>query len=430
MKKRIAVFLYAFVLMVGAVSLAAGEDSGRTVLVAEVEGVINPVSSEFLLKALKRAEETRAEALVVRLDTPGGLSTSMREMIKAIVGSEVPVVTYVSPSGARAASAGLFITVASHVAAMAPGTNIGAAHPVAMGGEEMDEVMKAKVENDSAAYIRSLAEKRGRNAEWSEKAVRESVSISETEALKLGVIDLVSDDLKTLLDDIDGMTVSTAFGDRKLATKGAGVVDFEMGWRLEFLKILSNPEVAYILMMLGMLGIYLELSNPGLIVPGVVGAMALLLAFYSFNTLPVNYAGIGLIILGLLLFLLEIKVTSFGMLSVAGVICLILGSIMLIDSPLPYMRISLWIILPVAGGTGLFAAILVRMAIRSHRSKVSTGAEGIVGEAGVALSDISPEGSAFVQGTYWNVYSDTPIKKGEKVVVQSMDGLKLKVEPK
>jgi len=430
MLKRISILVYALFFLLGA-SMLVGEEAPRPkVVVADMEGVINPVSSEYLTKALARADELHAQALVIRLDTPGGLSTSMREMIKAIVGSEVPVVTYVSPSGARAASAGLFITIASHVAAMAPGTNIGAAHPVEMGGGEMDEVMKAKVENDSAAYIRSLAEKRGRNADWAEKAVRESVSVSESEALKLGVIDLEADNLNDLLDKIDGRTVSTAYGDVTLRTKDAEVVNFGMGWRLDFLKAISNPEVAYILMMLGMLGIYLELSHPGLIVPGVVGGIALLIAFYSLNTLPVNYAGLGLIILGLLMFILEIKVTSFGMLTVAGVICLILGSIMLIDSPLPYMRISISVILPMVAGVSAFAVVLIRLAVRSHRSKVSTGAEGIVGLTGEAVEDLDPEGSVYVQGAYWKAHSDEPVKKGGKVVVSAIEGLELKVRPK
>lgn len=417
-------------MVLACVPLAVGGDGDDTVMVAVVEGVINPVSAEYLDKAIETADAEGAEALVIKLDTPGGLDTSMRRMVKSIVGSPVPVITYVSPSGARSASAGVFIMMASHVDAMAPGTNIGAAHPVAMGGGEMDETMARKVENDAAAYIRSLAESRGRNADWAEESVRKSVSISETRALKLGVIDLVAENLDSLLGKLDGRKVATAFGDRTLHTKGASVRTFEMGARLRLLKAISDPNVAYILMMIGIVGIYFELSNPGLILPGVVGGISLVLAFYAFQTLPVNYAGLLLIILAAVFFILEFQVVSYGLLTVAGVISLVLGSVMLMDTPVPFMQVSLRLIVPVAVTIAVFAGIMARIAVRSHRSRVTTGPEGLVGGTGVAKTDLDPEGEVYVQGAYWSATCDEPVSKGDRVVVVSVDGLRLKVARK
>jgi membrane-bound serine protease (ClpP class) len=407
---------------------AAG--SGPTVLVATIEGVINPVTAEYLDKAISAADEADAQALVIRLDTPGGLDTSMRKMVKSIIGSRVPVVTYVSPSGARAASAGVFILMASHVAAMAPGTNVGAAHPVSMGGGEMSKTMSMKVENDAAAYIRSLAEKRGRNAAWAEKSVRKSVSISEEQAIKTNVADLVADDMAGLLKALDGRKVDTAYGEKTLHTLGAVTVDFDMGARLRFLKAISDPNVAYILMLIGLVGIYFELSNPGLIFPGVVGGVSLVLAFYAFQTLPINYAGLLLIILAAVFFILEAHIVSYGLLTLAGLISLVLGSVMLIDTPLPFMQVSLKLVLPSAVAVAVFAGILARIALRSHRSRVTTGPEGLVGEEGEARTDLDPSGEVFIQGAYWSAESNVPVKKGDKVVVVSVSGLRLKVARK
>ncbi len=429
MAARLRIIIMMLLVIVSS-SLAVRGGGGDTVTVAVIEGVINPVSAEFLDKAIQRASDTGAQALVVMLDTPGGLDTSMRSMVKSIVGSPVPVVVYVAPSGARAASAGVFIMMASHVAAMSPGTNIGAAHPVAMGGGEMDETMSKKVENDAAAYIRSLAEKRGRNGDWAEESVRKSVSISESEALKLHVIDLVADDLGGLLEKLDGRKIDTSFGERTLHTKGAARDAFDMGARLRLLKAVSDPNVAYILMMIGLVGIYFELSNPGLILPGVVGGISLVLAFYSLQTLPVNYAGLLLIGLAVVFFILEFHVVSYGLLTLAGLIALVLGSVMLVDTPYPFMQISIKLILPVAVAVAAFAGIIARVAYRSHRSRVTTGAEGLVGETGTAKTDLDPEGEVYVQGAYWGASSDEPVKMGEKVVVVSVEGLRLKVARK
>lgn len=414
-------------LTVHSLRAAPSPPAARVIKVIRLDGVINPVTAEFLDRSIQQAAREGAVALIVMLDTPGGLDSSMRQMVKAIIASPVVVVTYVAPSGARAASAGVFITLASSVAAMAPGTNIGAAHPVAMGGAKLEKDMAAKVENDAAAYIKSLAEKYGRNAEWAEEAVRKSVSVSESEALKLGVIDLVAANLDDLVAKLDGRKVITEYGEKTLVTKGARIERIEMGRRLRLLKIITDPNVTYVLMMLGILGLFFELSNPGLILPGVVGGISLILAFYAFQALPVNYAGVLLILLGIIMFIAEIKVASYGLLSVGGVISLALGSVMLIDSPLPYMRISLKIIMPVVITLSVFFIILMRVAIGSRRSKVSTGAEALVGEVGEARTDIDPEGDVFIEGAHWRSYSDESVKKGEKVVVQKVEGLRLKV---
>lgn len=401
--------------------------AGRTVLVATVDGVINPVTAEYVEKAVAAADEQDAEALVLKLDTPGGLDSSMRVIVKAIVGSRVPVITYVSPSGGRAASAGVFITMASHVAAMAPGTNIGAAHPVAMGGGKLEGAMDEKVVNDAAAYISSIAASHGRDSVWAEESVRKSVSISGEDALKKGVVEYVADDITSLLAAVDGRKVPTAYGERTLATKGAATAEFGMGARLKFLKVISDPDVAYILMIIGMIGVYFELSNPGLIFPGVVGGVALVLAFYSFQTLPVNYAGVLLILLAAVFFVVELHVASYGLLTLAALVSLVLGSVMLLDTPLPFMQISLKLILPLAVAMAVFAAVVARVAVRSHRARVTMGPEGLVGEEGQARTDIDPEGEVYIQGAYWGAYSDTPVKKGERVVVVSVEGLRLKV---
>ncbi|MBI5694550.1 MAG: nodulation protein NfeD [Nitrospirae bacterium] len=429
--KTFRLILFVVLIAVSA-ALAVAKDSGVRVDAVKVDGVINPVTAEFLDKAVNQAAVDKAEALVILLDTPGGLDTSMRLMVKTITGSPIPIITYVSPSGARAASAGVFIMMASPVAAMSPGTNIGAAHPVSVGGEKVEAEMARKVENDAAAYIRSLAQKNGRNADWAEKAVRESVSISETDALNKNVIDIVAPNLDDLLAKVDGRKVVTSMGERTLHTKGAAVVWHEMGARLRLLKAISDPNVAYVLMMIGMLGLFFELSNPGLILPGVLGGISLILAFYSFQTLPVNYAGMMLILLAVVFLIAEVKVTSYGLLAVAGVISLVLGSVMLIDSPLPYMRISLSLILPAAATITAFFMILVRAAVRARGARVSTGAEGMVGAYGDARTDIEPGGSGdvYVMGSHWSAYSDTPVRKGERVVVTAIEGLKLKVTRK
>ena len=428
-KTRIA---FLIIMLLPMVFLASGVfgNQKKQVLAIKVNGVINPVSSEFISKNISKANAVQAEALVIELDTPGGLDTSMRSIVKDIIASNVPVVVYVSPSGARAASAGTFITVAAHVAAMAPGTNIGAAHPVSM-GEKMDKTMSEKATNDSAAYIRSLAERTGRNAGWAEGAVRKSISATETEALKEHVIDIVSKDLASLLKEIDGKTVATAAGEKTLKTADALVTRAEMDLRYKILAFISDPSVAYMLMLLGFYGLFFELTNPGTIFPGVTGAIFLILAFYSFQTLPVNYAGLLLIILALILFILEIKIISHGLLTIGGIISMVIGSLMLFESPAPFLRLSLSIILPAVIVTALFFTATFSLAYRALRRKPATGGEGLIGTEGKAITDITKDGGmATLHGEVWSASSDDIIKKGDKVQVTHLSGLQIKVKKK
>jgi membrane-bound serine protease (ClpP class) len=409
-------------------SLSHSAVRSNKVLVIRVSGVINPVAAEFIERSLAEANERRDDALVIELDTPGGLDTSMRSIVKGIVGSSTPVIVYIAPSGARAASAGVFITLAADVAAMAPGTNIGAAHPVSMGGGELNKTMEKKVVNDASAYIRSLAERSGRNAEWAEDSVRKSVSVAAEEALKEHVVDIVSPDLNSLLKSVDGWKVKTGMGEITLKTANAVIVRKEMGWRYKILDFISDPSVAYILMLLGFYGLFFEFTNPGTIFPGVTGAIFLILAFYSFQTLPVNYAGLLLIILGLVLFILEIKIVSHGILTIGGIISMVLGSLMLFESPAPFFRLSLYLILPAVVFTALFFTITFSLAYRAFRRKPITGREGIIGREGAAKTDITREGGmVMVQGELWSAYADDFIPKGAGIVVQSVTDLKLKV---
>jgi membrane-bound serine protease (ClpP class) len=414
-------------LFLSATVLYPSKEPGKEVVVIKVHGVINPVSAEFIAGSIKNAERRNAEALAIELDTPGGLDTSMRSTVKDIIASEVPVIVYVSPSGARAASAGVFITLAAHIAAMAPGTNIGAAHPVAM-GEKMDKTMAEKATNDAAAYIRSLAESRNRNPKWAEDAVRKSISSTEREALKDHVIDLVSKNLDTLLKDIDGRTVKTASGERVLHTRNAVVVREEIGFRQKVLNLISDPNVAYILMLLGFYGLFFELTNPGAIFPGVIGGICIILAFYAFQTLPVNYAGLLLIILAIILFILDIKLVSHGLLTIGGMISLIIGSLMLFEPSGPFLKLSLYLILPTAVVTALFFTFIMGLAYKAYRRKPVTGMEGLLGMEGVAVTNIDRKGGIVsIHGERWSAYSEEAIQKDDAVVVEGLRGLKLKI---
>ena len=403
------------------------QEQKKDVLVITVNGVINPASAEYIGKNIKKANEQKREAIVIELDTPGGLDTSMRDIVKNIIGSEVPVIVYVSPSGARAASAGVFITLAAHVAAMSPGTNIGSAHPVGV-GEKMDKVMSEKVTNDAAAYIKSLAERTGRNSKWAEDAVRKSVSATEEEALKLKIIDFVSNDLNALLSTIDGKKVKTVMGERILKTANVNIVREEMSLRHKILNFITDPNVAYMLMLLGFYGLFFELTNPGSIFPGVMGGICLILAFYAFQTLPVNYAGLLLIILAIILFILEVTIVSHGVLTIGGIISMLLGSLMLFESPGPFMKLSLALILPAVVMTALFFTIVLGLAYKAYKRKPVTGSEELVGLEGIANTDITKEsGMVLLHGEIWSAYSDEPISKGEKIIVDSIAGLRVKV---
>jgi membrane-bound serine protease (ClpP class) len=397
------------------------------VMVITINGVINPVSSEFIEKSIRKAQEKGVEALVIELDTPGGLDTSMRNSVKDIIGSDVPVVVFVSPSGSRAASAGVFLTLAAHIAAMAPGTNIGAAHPVGI-GEKMDKTMAEKATNDAAAYIKSLAERRGKNAQWAEDAVRKSISATESEALKERVIDLVTKDINSLLSDIDGMSVQTALGEKVLRTKNASLTREELGIRHKILNLISDPNIAYILMLLGFYGLFFELTNPGALFPGVIGGICLILAFYAFQTLPVNYAGLLLIILAIILFILEVKIVSHGVLMIGGIISMIIGSLMLFESPAPFMKLSLALILPAVLITALFFSLTLGLAFKALKRKPITGAEGLIGLKGIANTDINRNGGMVsLHGERWSAYSDAPIAKGERIIVEAVSDLEVKV---
>jgi membrane-bound serine protease (ClpP class) len=401
-----------------------GVTNEREVMIIELEGAIGPASATFLNRGLKKAEDREAVLVIVRLDTPGGLASSMRTMVKAILNSRVPVVVYVSPQGAGAASAGVMVTVAAHVAAMAPGTNIGAAHPVTAGGKDMEKTMTEKVVNDMASYGRGIAQQKGRNAEWVEKAIRESVSITADEAVKKNVVDLVAKDLDELLKLLDGREITIREGKATLKTAGLTRSYYKPGVRDRILKTISDPNIAYILMMIGLAGLYFELSHPGAIFPGVIGAISLVLAFYSFQTLPVNYAGLLLIALAIIFFIAEIKVTSYGALSLGGLVSLTIGSIMLFDD----LKVSLKLMAPTVLLVGGFFVIVSTLAFRAYRTQPKSGMDGLIGEIGLVKEDIDPEGLIFVHGEYWRATAGEKIEADEKVEVEGADGLILRVK--
>ncbi|MGQ9664283.1 MAG: NfeD family protein [bacterium] len=400
------------------------------VYLGEMSGVISPASSAYFLRVISIAEERNGVCLIIKLDTPGGLDESMREITKRILNAKVPVVIYVAPRGARAASAGVFILYASHIAAMAPGTNVGAAHPVGMGGEKIDTVMASKVTNDAVAYLQSLAKARNRNIEWAEKAVRQSASIDDETALKLGVCELIAEDEEDLIDKLDGREVKIFEETIRLNTKSVPLEKISMSLREKLLLILTNPNIAYILLLLGIYGLFFELQNPGMIFPGVVGGICLILGFYALHLLPVNYAGLALILLSAIFFILEIYVASHGLLSVGGVVSLIIGSLILFESDLPFLRVSWEVIMVVVIIIVGFVGVLLFLGIKAQFRKPAAGRESLIGEQGVARTQINKEGgTVFVHGEFWNAVSDKPIKKGARVKVISAQGMVLKVEP-
>ena len=413
----------SMMLVVPAVSSAAP----APVATIEIEGVISPVTLRLVGLAIDRAQAEKAQALIIQLDTPGGLERSMRAIVQRMMNAEVPVVVYVAPTGARAASAGVFITMAAHVAAMAPATNIGAASPVAMGGNA-DKTMMKKVENDAAAFIRTVATERGRNADWAEKAVRDAVAITERDALKLKVIDLIADSVPDLLEKIDGRTIKMPKGTVTLATKGAPVRPIEIGFRDRFLNIITDPNVAYVLMMLGMLGLFFELSNPGVILPGVIGGISLILAFFAFQSLPINYAGLLLILFGIVLLIAEIKIVSHGVLAIGGIVSMSLGSLMLFDAPEVGFRVSWWVIGPTVAATAGLFLFVVAAGVRALGRPPTTGAEGLVGRTATVRERLGPEGQVMVSGEIWRAVAEgEPLEPGAQVRIIAVDGLTLKV---
>jgi membrane-bound serine protease (ClpP class) len=420
---RLGIIFILCLLLCGALQ-AAGQGKVRVV---GIHDPITPVVAQFLHRNLEEAARQGDCLLLIEIDTPGGLDTAMREIVKDIFASPVPVAVYVAPSGARAASAGAIITLAADVNAMAPGTNIGAAHPVSI-GEKSDKTMEEKVVNDAEAYVEGIARKHGRNESLARRMVRESISLSADKALEGKVIDLIARDRSDLLRQMEGRHVVRNGKDTVLHLAGAEVAPVEMRRNERILNAISNPNVAYVLMMLGILGLFFELSNPGVILPGVIGGISLILAFFAFQVLPVNYAGVLLILLALILFIAEIKIVSHGMLTVGGVIAMVAGSLLLFESPEPYLRVS-WSVIAVTvlAVTGFFA-FAVTKALRAHHQRPTTGREGLIGQEGRADSGIVPEGKVFVNGEYWDAWSEEPIDAGDKVVVEAVEGMRLKVK--
>jgi membrane-bound serine protease (ClpP class) len=404
--------------------------SAQKIISIKVDGSINPASAAFIKNAIVKAANEKAECLLIHLNTPGGLLKSTRVIVSDILESSVPVIVYVSPAGAHAGSAGVFVTMAAHIAAMAPSTNIGAAHPVNMQGD-MDSTMNNKATNDAAAFIRSIAEKRKRNLEWAEDAVRNSVSITEVEAVQKKVVDLVAQSDQHLLEQINGRVVELNAGSKSIQTTNAKIEKIEMSFFERLLDKISDPNIAYILMMLGFYGVLFELYSPGTILPGVIGGICLILAFYAMHTLPLNYAGLALIIFAIILFLLEIKITSYGILGIGGVIALALGSMMLIrtESALEFIRISWGVIITTTVATALFFFFIIGLAVKGQRAKPMSGMEGIIGEIGEALASLEPSGMVRVHGELWNAESISgSISQGEKVRVTAIKNLTLYVE--
>ena len=438
----------------------AGERTPGEVIVLEINGMINPATFDYIRTGLETAEASSAEALVILLDTPGGLLNSTKEIVKLLLNSPVPVVVYVSPKGASATSAGVFITLAANIAAMAPGTSIGAAHPVSLapgGGDEKKEspgekpaegdkksaeekepssgdksnegIMGEKLENYASSFIESIAEERGRNVEWAEEAVRKSDSITSSEALEMNVIDIVEPDLPALLASINGWKVKVSDGEKTLLTKDAPVKNVPMTAKQKFIDIISTPDIAFLLLSLGSLGLLLEFYNPGLIFPGVAGVVCLLMGFVSFQVLPFNYAGIALLAVGIALFIAEVYVTGYGLLAVGGLVSFALGALLLFDTPESDVRVGFDVVIASTLAFGLFFAYVIFYLIKAQRLTPQLGFEGLMGEAGNAVSDIHESGKVYINGEYWDAVSDEPIAKGERVrVVESLEGFRLKVK--
>lgn len=444
---HISIGLLLFILSLSLCGNALGDQKRGPVVQLTIEDVIGPATDDYIERALESAKEAQAELVLIRMDTPGGLDTAMRGIIKNITNSSVPVATYVAPTGARAASAGTYILYASHVAAMAPGTNLGAATPVQLGGmpgpkQEDQEKEKSKpastsnndakmnkVINDAVAYIRGLAELHGRNQEWAEKAVREAASLQASEALKLNVIDIIAASVPDLLQQLDGYEVTVLGQKRNLQTDGLAIVEIEPDWRSRFLSVITNPNIAYILMLIGIYGLIFEFSNPGSIVPGTVGAICILLALYSFQLLPINYAGMALILLGIALMVGEAFQPSFGVLGIGGTIAFVIGSIILIDTEVPGFGIDISVIVTFAAISVLVFIFVIGMALKARQRPVVSGMEELLGGKAVVLEDFEGKGAVLIHSERWNAISNMPLHKGQQVKVKAIKGLILQVEP-
>jgi membrane-bound serine protease (ClpP class) len=422
---RIRTFLCSIAIVLMACAFA----SASTVVKIRVDDTIQPISSEYIARAIEQARQTNADAVLIELHTPGGLVDSTREIIAKILDSPVPVIVYVAPSGANAASAGFFILESADIAAMAPGTNTGAAHPVTLGGEKLDDVMKMKLENDSAAFMRSFVGPRGRNVQLAESAVRESKSWTDQEALKEHLIDIVAKDQDDLFRQISGRTIKRFDGKQvRLDLVGAKVDDMPMSLRQRILDFLLDPNIAFLVLAVGALALYAEFNHPGAVVPGVVGVVFILLALFALNLLPTRYAAFTLILAAFLLFILEAKFATHGILGIAGIACLTLGGLLLVDGPIPEMRVKLWTALGVSIPLGVITVFLMTIALKARRNKVVTGVAGLIGAIGQARTDIDPEGKVFVLGELWNAHAASRVGMGDPIVVRKVEGLELEVE--
>lgn len=427
-KLRLALFISMLVfgsVMSGLLLVGAQDPATATVFLLDIDGTVNPALADYLIEGINKAEKAGASAVVIRMDTPGGMVTSVKTIIKTMENSKLPIIVYVAPSGSSAASAGAIITVAADVAAMAPGTNIGAAHPVGGGGQQIDSVMSDKIINDLTAYIRGIVVNKGRNADWIEKAIRESVSITSKEALDLKVIDVLADSVPDLLTKVDGRKIQKNNAEVILKTANAKIEKVAMGWRFKILDMIANPNIAYVLMMVGMIGIMMELYNPGVVFPGVIGGISFLLALFALQVLPVNYVGVMLIILSIILFVAELKISSYGLLSIGAIISLTLGSIMLFDTDEAAMRVSWTVIIPTVAMVSSFFIFALGLAVKAWMRKPMTGVQGLIGEVGTALTDLEQTGKVAVRGEYWNARADGRIPKGERVRVLRVENMLL-----
>ncbi len=402
--------------------------SHAQVVVGQWNDAVTPVMADYVERLVKEGEKKNAKLIILELDTPGGLESAMRDVVKSMMNTYIPFVVYVYPSGARAASAGAIITVAADIAVMAPSTNIGSASPVQMTGREIDETMKKKIVNDMVAFVKGIAKEKGRNTELIEKMITESINLSAEEALKKGVIDIIASDINELLKKVNGKVIRKKNAQIKIKIeKDEKIVHVEKGFREKLLSILANPTLAYLLLMIGFYGIFFELYNPGSVIPGVVGTISILLALYALNAIDVNWLGVLLILAGILFFVLELITPTFGALAISGVIALLIGSIILVDPSSPYGDIPLKVIIPVVLFSALFFLSIAYLGLKAQVKRRLTGKEGMIGLIGIAETDINPKGKVFVEGEIWNAYSDVPIKKGEEVEILSVEGLKLKV---
>jgi membrane-bound serine protease (ClpP class) len=428
--KTLRVYFFLSLLVAGASVLAQPKNPSTStphVDLITIDGSINPAVDDFIRESIVRSKTNGARALIIQLDTPGGLLTSTRTIVKELLSDLVPVIVYVAPSGAGAGSAGVFITMAAHIAAMAPGTNIGAAHPVAGGGQEVKGVMGEKIENFTASFSESIAQQRGRNTEWAIQAVRKSVSITEKEALKIKVIDVVAKDIDDLLEQAHGRKVDIEGRKHELALKDARVQRYEMSLKQKVLNTIADPNIAYLLMMAGILGLYMEFAHPGVIFPGVAGAICLLLAFVSLQLLPINYTGLALVVLGIGLLIGEAFYPSFGVLGIGGIISLTLGSLLLFDTPMSDFGVDRTIVFTAVGTLGSFVLAVSYLVFRSQKEKLTLGIEGLIGEIGAVRDKLSPTGRIFVHGETWKAQADNEIDVGEKVEVVGVEGMVLKV---